>query len=117
MDQASKDSDTMFDNDTLEDALDKVLTLARKHRAAEIDAGACGTRTDYKNMHAAERVFNDARDAFLSRFADCEAHARLLANERCKVAGLAAALKATVARLRNAKEAAANVQLVLGDID
>ena len=102
MNEASKDSDTMFDDSTLEDALDEVIRLARKHRGAEIDAGACGTRTDFDNMRKAEESFHDAKDAFLARFAG---EVGALEAEQRKVAGLMAALKQATSRINAIKAA------------
>jgi hypothetical protein len=52
----------------LEAALDEVIRLARAARAAEIDAGACGTRFDFQKMREAQDRAAEARDAFLARF-------------------------------------------------
>lgn len=110
MDQASKDGGTMFDDSTFEDALDKVISLARKARSAEIDAGACGTGRDFDKMYEADNAAQEAKDAFLARFS--------AEGSGCtEIARLRTALKTTVARLRNAREAVANVALILGDVD
>lgn len=100
MNEASKDSETMFDDSTLEDALDEVLRLAKQERAAEIDAGSCGTRTDFDNMYKAQEAFAEAKDAFLARFS---AEIGVLDAERTKVAGLMAALKQATARISAVK--------------
>lgn len=62
-----------FEGSTIEDALDEVIRLARVAKAAEIDAGACGTRLDFDKMHVAQDKAADAREAFLRVFARAEA--------------------------------------------
>lgn len=52
----------------LETSLREVLRLAQRARAKEIDAGACGTRYDFKAMHDAQEAADDAVSAFLSQW-------------------------------------------------
>lgn len=49
--------------------LDELLRLARKHRAAEIDAGACGTETDFHNEHTARDKYEESKEKFLDKYA------------------------------------------------
>lgn len=45
------------------DELDQLLSLHAKMIKAQIDAGACGTRTDFRRAHEAEESYYDAYEA------------------------------------------------------
>jgi hypothetical protein len=57
-----------FKNMSLEDAVDKLLSLKDKAVCAQIDAGACRTETDYKRKRHAEEELEEAREVFAQAF-------------------------------------------------
>jgi len=55
-----------MDRDQIETGLDTVIAAHGRKVRAGIDAAACGTRSDWKELHEAEDAYLDAREAFLA---------------------------------------------------
>jgi hypothetical protein len=55
-----------MDREELMDRVEEIARLAKRARAAEIDAGACQTRHDFNEAHAASLTFEEAIDKLRS---------------------------------------------------
>lgn len=55
-----------------DDDLAKLMDLVRRHRAAEIDAAACGTRRDFELFHRLEKEMEDVVETFTENYAPPE---------------------------------------------
>lgn len=51
-----------MDRDTLMDRVYRIVQIAKRARAAEIDAGACQTRRDFDAAHVAEDALSASQD-------------------------------------------------------
>ena len=58
-----------MNNDEIETILDSYRRAVRATMRAEIDAGACGTRRDYDNLHRAQDTEETVREQTLHALA------------------------------------------------